>query len=69
MCLRVSPERHVLGCLFWTFEFPILNLLRISDFDIRILSRLWMRSEAALGIGAHPHYPWHWRHTKQISSS
>jgi hypothetical protein len=33
--LRVSTGRRVLGCLFWTFEFPILDLFRISDFEIR----------------------------------
>jgi hypothetical protein len=29
--------------VFWTFEFPILNLFRVSDFEIRILSRFWSR--------------------------
>jgi hypothetical protein len=43
MYLRGTTGRRVLGCLFWTFEFPILNLFRISDFEIRIWFRLWLR--------------------------
>jgi hypothetical protein len=40
---RVSGERRVFGCLFWTFDFAILNLFRISDFEIRIWFRFWLR--------------------------
>jgi hypothetical protein len=41
MVPRASAERRVFGCLFWTFELRILNLFRISDFEIRILT--WCR--------------------------
>jgi hypothetical protein len=58
----VSGERRVFGCLFWTFEFAILNLFRISDFEIRIWFRLWLhlwlRPHAALGLICVPATVW-----------
>jgi hypothetical protein len=40
---RGATWRQVSVCVFWTFEFLILNLFRISDFEFRILRCLWLR--------------------------